>query len=202
MQHTYLRYECADSFSLTTSSSTTSLLTTSPLAFLRNSINPKSSYLLSTSCSQIVGFNLKTCEPQLKIAHREALTGGVGTGRALNSDEALCIIVSSVSLSQEKSTQKVASGWKDGTVRVFDIQDEDLLPNQSQQKNKGRLGLVHSLIEEVESESETEFTMREPLVLNGHSESPVRCLAFDDRVNKSGEAGGVAGRLVCTYIAP
>jgi len=196
MQHTYLRYECADSFSLTTSSSTTSLLTTSPLAFLRNSVNPKSSYLLSTSCSQIVGFNLKTCEPQLKIAHREALTGGVGTGRALNSDEALCIIVSSVSLSQEKSTQKVASGWKDGTVRVFDIQDEDLLPNQSQQKNKGRLGLVHSLIEEVESESETEFTMREPLVLNGHSESPVRCLAFDDRVNKSGEAGGVAGRLV------
>ncbi len=177
MQHTYLRYECADAFSLTTSTSSTSTLTTSPLAFLttnkKKNSNSNSSLLLSAAGSQIVGFNLRTNEPQIKLGHREQLSGGLGTGRALNSNHVICLAT---------STNKVATGWVDGTIRVFDVTNEDCDILNTKKGMRLKLGLAHSLIlEHAQYHSEEEeFVTREPLLLNGHSGSPITSLAFDD----------------------
>jgi len=171
MQHTYLRYECADSFSLTTSAGSTATPTTKTLVHLPSSI------VLSTAGSQIVGFNLRTHEPCIKLAHRQYSHGGIGTGRALNSDIVLCLAISSSNNHHKSSSTlfKVASGWNDGAVRIFDIYEHELSPKNSTKSQ--RLGLVHSLLS---SESPTEeFITREPLLLNGHSNAPVTCVTFD-----------------------
>ena len=178
MQHTYLRYECADAFSLATSASTTSTPTTSSLTFLNNHGSSKNNIILSTSGSQIIGFNLRTNEPCIKFGHRELLSGGIGTGRALNSGEVICIISSKPSSSSDLST-KIASGWKDGSIRIFEISSEDMKSQKGVMGPEKKLGLVHSVLVEPSAYQE-EFIMREPLVLNGHSNSPVTCLAFDD----------------------
>jgi len=193
MQHTYLRYECADAFAVASSAATTSTLTTSPLTFLNSSFdsapkkNNSASLLLSAAGSQIIGFNLRTNEPCIKIAHRELLSGGLGTGRALNSNEVLCITTAcSTPGNSAKNSTKVASGWKDGSIRLFDIKKSDVETKNSQ--NIEKPGLAHSLIFESTSKQE-EFIMREPLVLNGHSNSPITCLKFD---NTNGHASRLA----------
>jgi WD domain, G-beta repeat. len=171
MQHTYLRYECADAFSLTTSAATASTLTTSPLAFLSTSNSRTQSILLSTSGSQVIGFNLRTNEPCLKIGYRELLSGGLGTGKALNSNEVLCISTATV-----QSNQRVATGWKDGSIRVFDVQKDDCQAFKDQ-----KLGLAYSICYQdhaSQSNQNEEFVTREPLLLNGHSGSPITCLKF------------------------
>lgn len=156
MEHTYLRYECADAFALTTSSaSSRAPQSNSILSFLGDS--PKDP-LFTTAASQCLGFSLKQNRLCLKLGHREHLTGGVGTGRALNGDEVVCLAISG---------GKVATGWLDGAVRVFDVSSEDVA---------NEAGLVHSLIHE---EDEDEFVMREPLLLQGHASTPVRSICFD-----------------------
>lgn len=44
---------------------------------------------------------------------------------------------------------------------------------------ENKLGLVHSLLFD-QSQDHEEFVTREPLVLNGHSGSPITSLAFND----------------------
>ena len=212
MQHTYLRYECADAFSLTTSSSSTSTLTTSPITFLNNNNNNKSSnsknnknkssILLSTAGSQIIGFNLRTNEPCLKIAHRELLSGGLGTGKALNSNEVLCITTTSSSNNNNNddnngSIYQVATGWKDGSIRIFEIYPED-----NNHSSNSKLGMVHSLLFDnvnMRSKENEEFIMREPLVLNGHNNASVTCLAFDNNGDSVGDGGSAgANRLLAS----
>jgi U3 small nucleolar RNA-associated protein 12 len=128
-----------------------------------------------------MGFNLKSCLPTLKIGHREQLTGGLGTGKALNSDEVVCL---DVITSDGRTTVKVATGWVDGAVRVFDVDQQDM---------QNSAGLAHSLIEDNEDE---DFAQQEPLLLNGHNQSPVRTVAFD-KVNVSRLAsGGSDGSVV------
>jgi len=195
MQHTYLRYECADSFSLATSAGSTATPTTKTLVHLPSSI------VLSTAGSQIVGFNLRTHEPCLKIAHRQYSHGGIGTGRALNSDIVLCLALSSSSSPSSSSSNnevetssilyKVASGWNDGAVRIFDVYEHELNPKNYMKSQ--RLGLAHSLLS-TESSTE-EFITREPLLLNGHLNSPVTCLAFDSIQPLQGSQIQSSGRL-------
>jgi WD40 repeat protein len=43
---------------------------------------------------------------------------------------------------------------------------------------ENKLGLVQSLLHP-QSKDQEEFVTREPLVLNGHSGSPITCLAFN-----------------------
>jgi len=171
MEHTYLRYECADAFALTTSSaSSRAPQSNSILAFLGDS--PKDP-LITTAASQCLGFSLKQNRLCLKLGHREHLTGGVGTGRALNSDEVVCLTISG---------HKVATGWLDGAVRVFDVNGTDVA---------NEVGLVHSLIHE---EEEDDFVMREPLLLQGHASTPVRSICFDKggtRLASGGSDGSV-----------
>lgn len=184
MEHTYLRYECADAFGITSSSASSKApQSNSILAFLGNS---PSSPLLTTAGSQCVGFNLRQCLPCLKLGHRERLTGGIGTGRALNSDEVVCM-----DTYKSPDGAKVATGWVDGAVRVFELNADEI-------GNTSKLGLVHSLLEE-ENDGD-EFAAREPLILNGHSQTPVRSIAFDRGTSDSAgtrlASGGSDGSVV------
>ncbi len=89
---------------------------------------------------------------------------------------------------------KVATGWKDGSVRIFDIHDKDI---QASKVLSTKLGLVHSLLFESESHDDRtneEFIMRDPLVLNGHNNSSVTCLAFDENSNNGNPGGGGGGK--------
>ena len=175
MEHTYLRYECADSFGLSTAfASSKAPPSNAVLSFLGNQ------KLLTTAGSYILGWDLKTGELSLKLGHREQLSGGVGTGRALNSDEVVCVDVSSA----ESSTSRVATGWTDGAVRVFDVH---------QHEAKRETGVVHSLLETNDDE---EFCQREPLVLNGHDGSPVRTVAFDRETGSRLASGGSSGTII------
>ncbi len=191
MQHTYLRYECADSFGLVSSAGSTNA--TKTLGFLpnRNAVSNSSSILLSTANSQLVGFSLRSDQsPCLKLGHRELLSGGVGTRIALNSDEVICLDIADDSHPDDDKNAivKVATGWMDGTVRVFDLYASEL-----SESNSNNLGCVHSLVQGT-SKTNEDFLTREPLVLKGHANSPVRCVCFD-RTQSSTTVGQAVSRL-------
>ena len=183
MQHTYLRYECADSFGLISSSaSSRAPQSNSILAF--GCATRETPVLLTTAGSHCIGYHLRTNNPTIKIAHREQLTGGVGTGRALNSDQVVCLKVAHGS--DTSDTVKVATGWVDGAVRVFDVHKDEL-------NARSGCGLSQTILEE---EQDDEFIMREPLSLNGHSNSPVRSLAFDSNDGSRLASGSSDGSVV------
>ena len=241
MQHTYLRYECGDAFGLITSSSSSkapqsnSIISCVNVNVNNNSSSNSNAIILTTGGSHCLGYHLRTSQPTIKISHRERLSGGVGTGKALNSDHIVCLDVASpTSISSSSSSSsatttkngnyvdnddddgdhnyyKVATGWVDGTVRVFDVSGNELsghagggssssssMTGRRQYygiSNKG-CGLVQSLLSSSSSgrnddddddgdEDADEFIMREPLVLNGHSGSPIRAITFDKARNSS-----------------
>ena len=156
MEHTYLRYECGDSFGLTAAApSSKAPAATDSLAWLDDTTS-SSPVLLTVAGSLVTGWNLKTASLALKLGHTELLSGGVGTGRSLNSDEMVCLAASSDS--------QVATGWVDGAVRIFNV------PRQA-------APLSHSLLDD-EQENES-FIQSEPLVLQGHS-SAVRALVWHE----------------------
>jgi U3 small nucleolar RNA-associated protein 12 len=173
MQHTYLRYECADAFALTTASASSKAPPSNSILAFSSSASPSNPIVLTTAASYVMGFHLKQSVPCLKVGHREQLSGGVGTGRALNSDEVVCLSING---------EKIATGWVDGAVRVFDVLEQEL---------NSKKGLVHSLIHDNVDE---EFVMREPLVLNGHT-TPVRSLTWDDDGTRLA-SGGTDGSVV------
>lgn len=209
MQHTYLRYECADAFSLTASAGSTPSMprSSSILAFLGGggpsppsdgdgNDNGDANYpLLSLAGSQLIGYDLRRGGPSLKIGHREVVSGGVGTGRALNSGHVVCLDVSARE-NERVEDAKVATGWMDGSVRVFSIEPKVMAGFASSSSggsdDPARNGLAHSLLFGDGASSlgnaNEEFACREPLVLNGHGFSPVQMVAFD-------KIGGGAGRL-------
>jgi WD40 repeat protein len=140
--------------------------------------------LLTTAGSYSIGFHLRTTEPTIKIGHREQLSGGVGTGRALNSDQIVCL---DVAIPEHDDSCKVATGWVDGAVRVFDISSDEM------QSDKG-CGLMQTLLQD--SNEQEDYVMREPLVLNGHSGSPVRSLVFDSKDASRLASGSSDGSVV------
>jgi WD40 repeat protein len=207
MQHTYLRYECADAFGLVTASSSSQAPQSNSI--LRCVVQPSSSsssssptIVLTTGGSYCLGYNLKTTSPTIKIGHREKLSGGVGTGRATNSDQIVCIdVAAEVSYEEQHSgsynsnssnVYKVATGWVDGAVRVFDVTGDELCGRVGATSKEG-CGLVQTLLDgsnDGGDDEGEEFIMREPLVLNGHSGSPVRAIAFE---RPSGSSSGGSG---------
>ncbi|KAL7568733.1 hypothetical protein ACA910_021726 [Epithemia clementina (nom. ined.)] len=220
MEHTYLRFECADSFGLTISSCSSKAPSSNAcLAFLgghhyfgsarsssassSSSSSSLSTTLLTTAGSYCTGWNTRTCQPVLRLGHREHLTGGVGTGRALNSDEIVCLDVASTTGVEDDDDDgasggvKVATGWVDGAVRIFDLTAEEV--------RQPRHGLSHSLLfgggddsmDAVDdNDGEDNFLQREPLVLNGHGQSPVRTLCFDAANTSRLASGGSDGSVV------
>lgn len=177
MEHTYLRYECADTFGLTVSTgSSKAPFSKSKLAFLGNS---KNAPLLTVSGSVVSAFNLKSCALVTKIGHRELLPGGIGTGLALNSGEIVCLDVLSLG-----KNYLIATGWVDGAVRVFEIEPEDI------QNSRGLVrSLLHNNIDE-------DFIRKDPLLLDGQSGSPIRAIKFDPNTTSRLAAGSSDGSVV------
>jgi WD40 repeat protein len=183
MQHTYLRYECADSFGLiSTSASSKAPQSNSILAF--GSDTREAPILLTTAGSHCMGYHLRTTDPTIKIAQREQLSGGVGTGKALNSDQIVCLDVAS--FGDNSDTCKVATGWVDGAVRIFDVHKDEM-------NTRSGCGLIQTTLENGQDD---DFVMREPLLLNGHSGSPVRSLAFDSKDGSRLASGSSDGSVV------
>ena len=172
MQHTYLRYECADAFGLVSSSASSKAPQSNSILAFGSSSNRSRPIVLTTAGSFCIGYHLRTTDPVIKIGHRENLSGGIGTGKALNSDQIVCLEVAGAS-SDDNTTCKVATGWTDGGVRVFDIQSDEI---------NNDTALVQTLVNESNDE---DFITREPLVLNGHSGSPIRAIKFDNSDNNA-----------------
>lgn len=129
-----------------------------------------------------MGFHLRTTNPTIKIAHREENTGGVGTGRALNSSQVVCI---DVERRMDGADCRIATGWVDGAVRVFSVTSDEL-------NSDGGSGLVHTFLED----KDDELVSREPLVLNGHSGSPIRSISFDSENSARLASGSSDGAVV------
>jgi len=135
----------------------------------------------------------------LKIGHREMLSGGIGTGRALNSSQIVCLDVNGGGSSGDddeyegRGDVKVATGWTDGSVRVFSLEPKEMarFASSAGVDDAERNGLAHSLLNRTGNflGDSDEFACKEPLVLNGHGSSPVQMVKFDDDV------GGSVGRL-------
>lgn len=171
MDHTYLRYECADAFGLTIASTSSKAPVSNQILGFTND----GTKLLTVAGSFVAALPLKSAlQPTWKLGHAQQLTGGVGTGRALNSDEVVCLDV---------SERQVATGWVDGAVRIFDLTDT----NNSYSSRKA----AHSLLEDDGSP----LWESEPLLLNGHSGSPVRSVVFDSNCSRLA-SGGSDGTVV------
>ncbi len=167
MQHTYLRYECADAFGLISASASSKVPHSNATLAFASSIRG-CPVILTSAGSHCIGFHLKTTNPTIKIGHREEQNGGVGTGKALNSSQIVCLDVA-----HTDSDCRVATGWVDGAVRVFNLTLSEL-------NAEGGRGLVQTLLTEDE-DSDDDYISREPLVLNGHSGSPIRSISFDPK---------------------
>ncbi|KAL3799031.1 hypothetical protein HJC23_005170 [Cyclotella cryptica] len=170
MQHTYLRYECADAFSLSCSASATPSIphSSSILSFLPN--NNTNSLLLSPAGSQLIAYDLRRGLPLLKLGHSENLSGGVGTGNALNSTQVISIDVAPPTSTDET---KVATGWVDGSVRVFSLPHAEVRIATS---DPDGAGLVRSLLHR--GPRPVHESLREALTLNGHA-SAVPVVVFE-----------------------
>jgi len=140
----------------------------------------------------------------LKIGHRELLSGGVGTGRSLNSSQIVCLDVSSEcdGNSGKEGDVKVATGWVDGSVRVFSLDPKDMarFTSFSGSDDAERNGLVHTLLGGSSNflGNNEEFACKEPLVLNGHGSSPVQMVVFDKNIGSVGRlaSGGADGVVI------
>lgn len=185
MQHTYLRYECADAFGLVSASASSKVpQSNATLAFA--SASRGCPVILTTAGSHCIGFHLKTTNPTIKIGHREEQTGGVGTGKALNSSQIVCLDVAH-SLADGDGECRVATGWVDGAVRVFNVASNEI-------QSESGSGLVHTLLEDEDVDDENQS--REPLVLNGHSGSPIRSISFDPNNTSRLASGSSDGAVV------
>jgi U3 small nucleolar RNA-associated protein 12 len=124
----------------------------------------------------------------MKIGHREVLSGGVGTGRALNSGQIVCLDVSETN--NRENDVKVATGWVDGSVRVFSLEPKEMarFTSSGSSDDASQNGLVHSLLHGNNNflGNSDEFACKEPLLLNGHGSSPVQIVAFDKNESSVG----------------
>ena len=131
--------------------------------------------LLSPAGSSLLGIDLRKGLPLLKIGHSDLLSGGVGTGKALNSSLVICLDVSGAAGGEVK----VATGWVDGSVRVFSLSSKELRNYTSSGD-----GLIRSLLHKQPSNE----ALVEPLTLNGHG-SAVQIVSFE---KKSGATARLA----------
>ena len=167
MQHTYLRYECADAFGLVSATTSSKIPSSnSTLAFATD--RRDCPIVLASAGSHCIGFHLRTTNPTIKIGHREDQTDGVGTGRSLNSGQIVCIDVSPT----KDEGCRIATGWVDGAVRVFTAKYDELNTERGS-------GLARSLVSEEQEVDDDDCAWREPLVLDGHTGSPIRSIALE-----------------------
>jgi WD40 repeat protein len=161
-QHTYLRYECADAFGLTLSSASSKAPPSNQaLGFLKGDDR----VVLTTTGSFVTALSLQSGEVRSKIGHRTQFVG-------LNADEVVCFNV-------YQPSAKVATGWVDGAVRIFE--DTERIFKAS-----------YSLLDGDDDDNKYNS---EPLVLNGHGGSPVRTVVFDGTGSRLA-SGGSDGTVI------
>lgn len=215
IKKTYLRYECADTFSLmcdvgSSCSSVqilscveqpypqTTSMSSSGISRSTTAASQHSPPIVFTVCkSNCLGFHLRRAGdgvPFLKLGHRDP--SSIGTGRALNSEESTCIqVFNSSAMSSndnDSAVLRVATGWMEGSIRIFTINREDIGT-----RGAGARGVVHSLLQpSTTSPEEEEFVMRDPLVFKGHYGSPVTCLSIDRATGSRFASGGSDGSVI------
>lgn len=108
MDHTYLRYHCADSFGLTVAAASSKA---PAVSHILDPIDNKS--VVTVAGSQIACWRAGNCI--WKWGHQSS-RHNIG----LNDDEIVCLEVA-VTYVEGKQMAKIASGWVDGTVRIVDI---------------------------------------------------------------------------------
>ena len=106
----------------------------------------------------------------MKLGHADDSTGGIGTGRALNTSQVLCL---DTTTSQADGTVVVATGWIDGIVRVFEV------PRDEFNKSSVAFSLLYNANIDDDLGEDGAQERPEPLVLNGHMESPVCALCLE-----------------------
>lgn len=154
MEHSYLRYECADAFGLAVATPSSGHGGSAVVSCVDGD-----GVVWSAAGSRCVGTRPSRdgnpSRPLRRLGHVDDETP-VGTGRALNASECACL---------DAHGHRVATGWDDGAVRVFDARagEDD--------------GAVASTL--LEGREGSDRVPDPPLVLNGHSNSPVTCVSFD-----------------------
>ena len=168
MDHTYLRYECADSVGLCCSTASSSLSNA-----LLDTDTVKGT-IVCTAGSQIVAWREKQTAPIGKIFPYDE--SPVGTGRALHPDQVVCVVVS-------PHADRMATGWHDGTVRVYDIRTD--AGGNSSDAVWG--STINSFFDDDDDDNGNNSHGRSmgqqdqqpvPLTLRGHSNTSVSALAF------------------------
>ena len=180
-QHTYLRYECADSFGLVTSVGAASRTRTPPSDATLQRLGHHS--LVTTAGSHVMVWNLHTGLPTFKLGPADDDFGGVGTGRALTASQVLCLDTTTATT----SNNRIATGWIDGAVRVFDVRPEDL-----KRSGSTAFSLLQSNDDNDNDDEPVTAERPDSLCLNGHAPSPVTALCLEqDRLASGGSDGTV-----------
>ena len=140
MSHTYLCYECANRFGLTSSRlSSSSGQTLAVLTYSSNNSNSNNDTALVVSAASLYCalFDVHSGNPPWprgKIFHYNNLTN-VGTGHAIISTECMCLDV---------WKGYVNTGWVDGAVCIFSSSDKDGYDSISSSSSVS--GVVNSLL--------------------------------------------------------
>ena len=168
MQHTYLRYECADAVGL--ACDTSSLVTS-------QSVGPSSnSHVWSTAGSQVIRWSPRQSLPMEKVFPYDP--SPIGTGMALHSDRVTCLVehhrrvLVDTDQTITTTTSLLATGWNDGTIRIFDTTNTTTTNNNNNNKTTRRSAVHHSLLN-----NSRDSVQNAPLTLKGHTR-PVHCLTF------------------------
>jgi U3 small nucleolar RNA-associated protein 12 len=181
IHHTYLRYECADAFGISVASGSSKAPASHQVIVAGRGVsNP---FLYTIAGSTIHVWDVKSSlQPIYKIGH--VSTANIGSGSALNDNEVVCVHV---------SASNVATGWIDGTVRIFEVDTSKIASASSQPPH-------NSLLDDRNAASSNDrLWQTDPLVLNGHT-SPVRTITLDDanrsQTNSRCASGGSDGSII------
>ncbi|GMH97125.1 hypothetical protein TrVE_jg7822 [Triparma verrucosa] len=177
MHRTHLRYECADTFGSCHSVPSTQT-STDVVLIPSSSQSPanKNPLVVVPALSNLNVWDLRSFTLKSKIGHR--YDSQFGTQKALNADEATsCAVLDD---DETAGSHTIASGWTDGSVRIFNVKKEDLGTEQQP---------VNSLLD-----PSTSNLPPTPLILTGHS-GPLTVLTFSSSTSLLA-SGGVDGACV------
>jgi WD40 repeat protein len=200
INHTYLRYECADTFGVSVASGSSKAPTSHQVmksvprlsmnhpSLSSSSSSSSSSLLYTIAGSTINVWNMKSSlQPIYRIAH-VCDRSNIGTGAALNDNEVVCLDVVTTTTTtttthskKNMATEKtwVATGWIDGTIRIFELDTSSMCLTTNTSSPYNSLLGDHDTTTSTTTTTTTHLWHSDPLVLHGHQQSPVRTIRFD-----------------------
>lgn len=187
IQHTYLRYECMDTFGIAIAGGGTSsktpithqILATLPV---NNHLNHTTLLCYTAAGSVIHVWDInKSYQPIYKIGHSNSSSGGggnIGTGKALNDNEITCIDVVDAS-SSSSQIHTIATGYMDGSVRIYEMDVNQMISSSSSSSDE-QSGTCNTILSagNQNNDGASLWQNSNPLLLQGHT-SPIRCITFN-----------------------